>query len=262
MRALSPRRDARPVGGARPALTLVLLVAIAGPARAQEAPLPVEALVAIVGAETPEEGTDLVLLSDVELRARLDLGPAGVSVRPSRPLLAATLDEIVGELLIAREATRLRATDPADVDVRAQRERLVQTLGGEAHVRALLASMHATEAELDVIARRRAYVDAFLRANLEGSTTVSDARVEEVFVSGEHPFASMTIEEAREPLRAWLAVRALADDVARWVAVLRQRTIVRVLVPLALPSPPDEAGAASEAPPTDAHEEREIDVAR
>jgi hypothetical protein len=247
------------------ALLGIVLAIHAAPsfARAQEEPLPVEALVAIVGAETPVEGTDLVLLSDVELRARLDLGPEGVSLGPTRALLAATLEEIVGELLIAREAARLHATDPTDGDIRAQRDRLVQTLGGEARLRALLGAVHATDAEIDAIARRRAYVDAFLRANLEGSTTISDARVEEVFASGEHPFASMTFDEAREPLRAWLAVRTLADDVARWVTVLRQRTIVRVLVPLAIDAPAvDSAVAEADEPVRAASEERETDVAR
>jgi hypothetical protein len=168
----------------------------------------------------------------------------------------------VGELLIAREAARLHAADPTEPDIRAQRDRLVQTLGGETRLRALLGAVHATDEEIDVIARRRAFVDAFLRANLEGSTTISDARVEEVFVSGEHPFASMTIEEAREPLRAWLAVRTLADDVARWVAVLRQRTIVRVLVPLS-DAPPDAQPAGEDDVSEPASpEERESDVAR
>ncbi len=230
---------------------------------AQEEPLPVEALVAIVGGETPQQGTDLVLLSDVELRARLDLGPSGPTVRPTRALLAATLDQIVGELLIAREGTRLHATEPREADVAAQRDRLVATLGGEARLVQLLSEMHATEAEIDVIARRRAYVDAFLRANLEGTTTVSDARVEEVFASGDHPFGSMPFETAREPLRAWLALRSLADDVARWVTVLRQRTVVRVLVPLGTaasePEPSATARGESESAPP---EESETDVAR
>lgn len=200
-------------------------------ARAQDA-LPAEALVAIVGAETPQEGTDLVLLSDVDLRARLDLGPSTLAVEPTRALYAATLDEIVGEMLIAREALRLRASEPGEAEVAAQRERLVAAVGGSRVLDVLLDRLGADASEIDRIARRRAVVEAFLRANLEGTTDVSDARVEEVFAGGDHPFAGMSLEQAREPLRAWLAVRALSEDVARWVAVLRQRTVVRVLVSL------------------------------
>ena len=252
--------------GSVSALALVALLWPASSARAQDdAPLPVEALVAIVGGDTPEQGTDLVLLSDVELRARLDLGPNAMAVRPSRPLLAATLDEIVGELLIAREAARLHAADPSPVDVRAQRDRLVAALGGETRLDLLLVTVHGTADEIEAIARRRAFVDAFLRANLEGSTSISDARVEETFESGEHPFASMPLEQAREPLRAWLAVRALSGDVARWVAVLRQRTIVRVLVPLARAASEPEAPIATPDPSATTErprEEPEADVPR
>lgn len=201
-------------------------------AAAQDAPLPAEALVAIVGADTPQDGTDLVLFSDVDLRARLDLGPSGVSVTPTRALYAATLQEILGEILIAREAQRLRASEPSPAEIRTQRDRLVATLGGEAALAALLGRIGADPAEIEAIARRRAVVEAFLRANLAGTTTVSDARVEEVFAGSEHPFAGMTLEQAREPLRAWIAMRSLSQDVARWVAVLRERTPPRVLVVL------------------------------
>ena len=219
------------------------------------APLPAEALVAIVGAETPQDGTDSVLLSDIDLRARLDLGPSGVTIPPTRALYAATLDEMLGEILIAREAHRLNASEPSEAEVRRQRERLIATLGGEPALTHLLERLGADRSEIDVIARRRAVVDAFLHANLDGNTIVSDARVEELFASGEHPFAGMTLELAREPLRAWIAVRALSSDVARWVEVLRQRTIVRVLLVL----DPDHvdpfatSDAPSEAEPQDDH---------
>ncbi len=215
-------------------LVLVAWACASARAAAQDgrAPLPAEALVAIVGAETPDEHADLVLLSDVDLRARLDLGPAGARVAPPPALYAATLDEILGEILIAREASRLHAAEPSDEDVRVQRARLAATLGGEAAMEELLTRVGAGAAEIDAIARRRAVVEAFLRANLEGTTQVTDARVEEAFAAGEHPFAGMTFEEAHEPLRAWLAMRALSSDVARWVEVLRQRTPVRVLVTL------------------------------
>jgi hypothetical protein len=222
----------RPLRSRFIASTLVACVlGVASPLAAQDA-LPAEALVAIVGAETPQAGTDLVLMSDVDLRARLDLGPSGLTVEPTRALYAATLDEILGEILIAREADRLRTSEPTESEVRAQRDRLVATLGGEPMLTRLLARLGADPAEIDVIARRRATVEAFLRANLEGTTTVSDARVEEVFASNDHPFAGMTLEEAREPLRAWLAMRSLSADVARWVAVLRTRTPPRVLIVL------------------------------
>ncbi|MFO0685477.1 MAG: hypothetical protein U0234_25685 [Sandaracinus sp.] len=222
----------RIIGTALVLLGWAWLPASGGAQDAASPTLPAEALVAIVGAETPDASADLVLLSDVDLRARLDLGPAGARVVPPPSLYAATLDEILGEILIAREASRLHAAEPTDEDVRVQRARLAATLGGEGALEALLARIGADGAEIDAIARRRAVVEAFLRANLEGTTQVTDAQVEEAFAEGEHPFAGMMLEQAREPLRAWLAMRALSADVARWVEVLRQRTPVSVLVAL------------------------------
>jgi hypothetical protein len=68
-----------------------------------------------------------------------------------------------------------------------------------------------------------------LRANLEGSTVVSDAQLARVYESGEHPFGDRPLPEVREPLRAWIAQAVLRRDVRRWIEVLRRRTAVRVV---------------------------------
>ena len=71
--------------------------------------------------------------------------------------------------------------------------------------------------------------EALRTLNLE---SLAGRPIEEVFAGRDHPFAGLTLDQAREPLRAWIAMRALSEDVARWVDVLRQRTTVRVLVVL------------------------------
>ena len=217
------------------ALALCALCSTSLVARASAQSSIVDELAAIVGGETPVSGTDVVLRSDLELRARLALlahDPTRATGALPSALLRATLDEVVGELLIAREAERLHATMPSDAAVAAQRRELESAAGGAEAVLSLLRIIGADESELDAIAMRRARVDGFLRANLEGTTVVSDARVEEVYASGEHPFTDEPLERAREPLRAWLAQGALERDVARWISVLRGRTTVRVLLAL------------------------------
>lgn len=207
-------------------------LAIPSGAAAQDV-LPAEGIVAVVGGPTPGPTTDVVLLSDVELRAHLELAVASGTVARDVPtdLLAATLEEIMGELLVAREADRLGTPEPSEGDVLRERERLVTSVGGATAMEALLSRVGASDDELDAIATRRARVNAFFRANLEGTSDISDAQVEARYATGLHQFGERPLEEIREPLRAWIAAEAVRNDVGRWLEVLRDRTVVRVLWP-------------------------------
>ena len=195
----------------------------------------VDGLAAVVGALTPGAGADTLLRSDVELRVRVRLAgqapesPLPLGVLPAG-LVRATLDEIVGELLIAREAARVRIRLPLPADVLREREHIESEAGGAARLTELLRVLGASATEIDVMARRRAVVSAFLTANLEGTTEISDAEVGRIFLSGEHPFVDMTLDEAREPVRIWVAQAALERAVARWIGVLRARTPFRIVL--------------------------------
>jgi|GEM_PF-1877609 len=208
--------------------------------------LPAEGVVAVVGGPTPGPTTDVVLLSDVELRARIELAVASDGSLREVPhdLLAATLEEIIGEILVAREATRLGTPDPSDGDIRREYDRLVASVGGPAILTALLARVGASSPEIDAIATRRARVTAFFRANLEGSGDISDAQLETAYANGTHPFGDRPLEEIREALRAWLATESVRHDVRRWLEVLRARTVVRVFFDALVPPSADAAPAS------------------
>jgi hypothetical protein len=242
-----PRRAAPPPRALVASLAAVLLAAapavapgvapgVAAAAAQGRAPLRarVEGLAALVGGLAPGRGVTVILRSDVSLRARLHLagrapeGPLPIGPLPPA-LLRATLDELIGETLVAREAERVRIRAPSDADVARERDRLVEEAGGEARVASLLAALGAEHAELDELARRRGLVDAFLRANLEGGSEVSDADVERAYEAGGHPFADLDLDDARDALRVWLGRRQLERAVSRWVTTLRARTPVRVL---------------------------------
>lgn len=200
------------------------------PARAQDRPL--EALVAVVGAETPSAGADLVLLSDVELVAGLAQARAGEATsRPTPALLSAALDQIVGEILIRRESSRLGTAEPTPDEIARQREAIARSVGGEAALSAVLGGLSASPDEIDVLARRRAVVERFLGANLEGASEVTEADLEEAYAEARHPFAGRPLDEVRDALRAWLRVTLLDAYVARWLGTLRRRTTVHVLRP-------------------------------
>jgi hypothetical protein len=97
-------------------------------------------------------------------------------------------------------------------------------------LQALLAELSASADELDAIARRRALVGAFLSANLEGVTVVTDAEVERAYAEERGAPEGPDREAALTELRARLAREALDRTIERWVAVLRSRTPVRVHV--------------------------------
>ncbi len=233
--------------GALAFLTLALL-SIAPRSVDADGELPAEGVVAVVGGPTPSPSTDVILLSDVELRARLELAVASDGSLREIPhdLLAATLEEIIGEILVAREATRLGTPDPSEGDIRREHDRLVASVGGQAVLTALLSREGASPSEIDAIAARRARVAAFFRANLEGSSDISDAQLESVYSSGAHPFGERPLEEVREALRAWLATAAVRRDVRRWLEVLRARTVVRIFFDTLVPRDPE----AETAPPS------------
>ncbi|MGE0786759.1 MAG: hypothetical protein AB7S26_13890 [Sandaracinaceae bacterium] len=180
-----------------------------------------------------------ILLSDVELNARLSLAAEApvLTARIPPPLMRASLEELIGSVLIAREAERLRVAEPSASDVARERARIAERIGGVDRLGALMRLGGVSDAEIDTFARRRAYVDAFLRANLEGSTVISDAQVASVYERDEHPFRGRPLEEVREVLRAWIAQQTLQRDVQRWIEALMARASIRRLGRFATPAP-------------------------
>jgi hypothetical protein len=210
------------------------LLAVATVAAAEEAPERMDGLAVLVGGDAPGQGVDAILLSDVELRARIlqagqSKDPVALDPLPST-LLQATLNEIIGEHLIAREARRVQAASTSAADVERERRQLARAAGGQERMQALLELLSATTDELEAIARRRALVGAFLSANLEGVTIVTDSEVERAYEAEKSAFAGQERAAALAELRTRLSRRALDRTIQRWVSVLRSRTTVRVYV--------------------------------
>lgn len=219
---------------------LVLAVCCAhgvGVARAETPVAPgtarMDGVAAIVGEGKALEERRVILRSDVELRARAKLtgevGRAVLGVLPES-LLAATLDELIGEHLLAREAVRLGLAQPSAAAVRQQRKALGRSAGGESRLRELAVAMGVGARELAKIARRRAIVQGFLEANLVGSTEITRAELERAYAAGDHPFADRPLDEVGAQLRTWLGQQSMRCAVHRWVAGLRGRAQVRILV--------------------------------
>jgi hypothetical protein len=213
----------------------VLALSLLSAAAAAQEPVRLDGLAAVVGGDSPGPGVDVILRSDVELRARIALAGRTRGPLPLGPvpvgLLKATLQEIIGEHLIAREARRVQAADPSSADVARERGRLVRSAGGSQRLGALLSALSARDDELDTVAERRALVAAFLNANLEGATVVTSNEVERAYAGwlAEHGSETGEAPEAvKARLRARLSRESLARTIERWVRVLRARMPVRV----------------------------------
>lgn len=196
-----------------------------------------DGVAAVVGAATPQAEADVLLHSDVDFRARLRLTRELGGRVPRGPvppeLLRASLDELVGEALIAREARRVQVGVPSSQALRDERRALADLAGGVESFAAVVSTLGATETELAAMVERRALVRLFLDANLRGGTQISDAEVAALHASGEHPFLGQELDEVREPLRALLRRRRIETAVARWIEVLRGRTVIRLVAPYA-----------------------------
>ncbi|MFT5354366.1 MAG: hypothetical protein ACI9KE_001571 [Polyangiales bacterium] len=191
-----------------------------------------------VAVRVGEGGTSspvVFLLSDVELRARLRLagesrGPLPMNVLPAE-LLRATLEELVGEALISREAERVQLPEPSDNAIRREVRRLENLGGGSERAAALLHAMGASLDELRASARRRAQASIFLESNLQADAAVDDLELERVYESGEHPFIGQELEDVREAMRVWLLRSRIAGAVERWVEALSARETIVYFAP-------------------------------
>lgn len=193
-----------------------------------------DGVVAVVGGLAPGPQVIAIFRSDVELRARMAIlreRSVAVALGPLPDnLLRASLSELLGEALIAVEAARLSLAPPSGVALSEERARLlgVGQRGGAA--RALLRALGVSERELDAWVERRAIVNGFLEANLEGTLDSSSTELERLFEAGNHPFVGQSFGDARARFSEWLAQQRMEQAVLRWVQSLTQRTPHRVLV--------------------------------
>jgi hypothetical protein len=79
-----------------------------------------------------------------------------------------------------------------------------------------------------MMAERRALVGAFLRANLEGTTLITDREIDAQIARERGRFTGQDLIAMRAQVRAMLARATLARNIERWVRVLRARVPVRI----------------------------------
>jgi hypothetical protein len=220
------------LGVAALSLPGVLRAAPPSAAETSEALL-LDGLAAVLGGTDPLDPPRPILQSDVELCARLALLPRdserALFAELPRSLLRATLDQLIGEQLIAIEAERVQIAAPRPADIARELSNIEREAGGRRALVRLLARLDASQVELEAMALRRAVISAFLRANLEGVNVATDAEVDARLRAAGDDFAGESRQSARAAVRALLEQEALTRNIEHWVRVLRARTRVRVL---------------------------------
>jgi len=206
---------------------------LAAPARVQaEAKLVGDGIAAIVGSTVPSKESEVILRSDVDLRARLLLLGRGGAETLERELTGALLAEVlrslIDEALIIFEARRIDLPAPSQADIARERARLISAAGGEARIKQLMRRLSLRESDLTRIAQRRARVVGFLTAHLGDEGVVTEQALRERFEGGDHPFVGLSFEDAAAGLRLMIRDERITQAVADWVRVLRER--VRVVV--------------------------------
>lgn len=191
-----------------------------------------DGIAAIVGATVPSKESEVILRSDVDLRARiLLLGRGGVETLEREltdAFLAEVLRSLIDEGLILYEARRIDLAPPSQSDISRERARLVSAAGGEARLKELMRRLNIREGELTRIAQRRARVVSFLTAHLGDEGIVTEQALRDRFESGDHPFVGLSFEDAAAGLRLMIRDERVTQAVADWVRVLRER--VRIIV--------------------------------
>jgi hypothetical protein len=171
--------------------------------------------------------------SDLELRVRLRLAGEAAIEAPERvtiddALLRDAFREAVSETLLYVESQRVQVAPPTQPMIDAEWRRFFQSVGGASRLERVRRALSAREQDITDIVEQRAWIASFLEANLRGSEDVDIDTVERVFASGEHPFTSMTLEEAREPLRAFIRNGRVEAAVRTWVESLRGRARIAI----------------------------------
>lgn len=211
------------------AALLATTLALSAPAVVFAAPARLDGVAAIVGASSLSPGVVVVLWSDVELevfleraRARADLAPAASSSERD-----AARERLIGRALLVNEASRMRMDDVDEGRKSTEWRRLFDQLGGARVVDQVGVRVGVVDGELDRYVELEAIERGFVLASADQGGLVTESELEAAYEEGQHPFVGMPLDSVREALRAWLLDRRVRTETERWVALLRERVVVR-----------------------------------
>ena len=196
----------------------------------------VDRVVALVGA-AGDSGRDISIITayELDIEARLLLAERshsvdGIAGRPiPQRLLDSVLETMIDHQLIVGEASRFQLISVTEEDIESERQNIEQRLGGPGSLVRFQTTIGVPRELVDGILRRRALVAAFIQRNIQISTRVADADIEEAYRSGDHPFGDLPLEEIRASLDAFLVARRQRERLAQWLEETRGRSRIRII---------------------------------
>lgn len=200
-------------------ITVAMLLA-AGALPAAQQPELIERTMAIVGGQA-------VTLSDARAAIAFKLVDVGGSVDPEQTATARLVDR---ELML-REVRRYAPPAPSDAAIEARLSEIGKAFPGESLARALeIAGL--TEARLRAWVRDDLRTQAYLAQRFVSASTPTDVETANAYAQQKEEFdrAGTSLAEATPILRERLIASRRRELIADWVADLRRRTDVILLV--------------------------------
>ena len=192
----------------------------AGALRAAPQPELIERTMAIVGGQA-------VTLSDARAAITFKLVDVGGSVDPEQTATARLVDR---ELML-REVRRYAPPAPSDAAIEARLSEIRTAVPGESFARALEIS-GVTEARLRAWVRDDLRTQAYLAQRFVSASTPTDVEIANAYAQQKEQFdrAGTPLAEATPIVRERLIAARRRELIADWVADLRRRTDVILLV--------------------------------
>lgn len=178
----------------------------------------------------------VITQSEVDLMTRVRLVREKQGAALGRPLSAAqrntSAEQLINQALIYNEARRLAFQQISPEDVEGQLNDFRGRFTTPAGYQVFLQKHEVTERELTLRFQRMLLGFRFARDQVRLNIKVTDLQVSEYLArhAGEAALAGKRPEEARELARAALLQAAFPAALQEWVASLRKRARVRVLV--------------------------------
>lgn len=194
-----------------------------------------------------------ILLSDLEIEARVALiqqgGTAAADVELlGHEVLARTLDHVINQRLVQREADRLQVLRLEDEARRQAYEDFVRRLGGEMSFQAFLARHEIGAPQIVSILERELRVTQFLANKVGLSARIAEADVREYFDAHPEHFQGSEFSAVKSAITAMLTRERVIALTRQFLDDLRARAELRILPPFAVAGAPLGSGGAAGVP--------------